>query len=129
MGARMSLPISLRTKQTEQRYQDDKLANNTSDIAKVPPKEIKGLSKIVKNRYEYDLVYKQSDLAIAMPGTPFWLWFENLGKLLRAGEFDEYDQLVINIGKRQSQPHIPHAHLVVFDEEKIKKLREYEWTK
>ena len=103
---------TLRTAKQEKRYQKDIQDGNIGDISELPAPRIGGL-KIIENQYPYDAFYAHNDMLIARE-TGFWNFWVKLGQLIENGELDSYAQVIYNLPKHQSQPQIPHAHIVKF---------------
>lgn len=114
-------PISLRTETTELKYQSAKptLIGLENEKSK---KEYLSM-RIVENAFGYDLVYQQSDIAIPKNDAGFIDFWFDLGLRITRGQFNDYDQIVFNLPHNQSQPHIPHVHLMKFNKERIEVLR------
>lgn len=103
---------TLRTEENEKKYQKDIADGKVQDIAELPAPRIGGL-KIMENQYPYDIAYSHNDMLIGT--TPsFWEFWVKLGTLIERGELDGYAQVIFNLPRFQSQPHVPHAHIVKF---------------
>ncbi len=117
------LPISLRTAEMEQRYQDAIASGELKDIAKIEPIAKIGYTNILSNSFPYDLPYRNGDMTIGDTREDWMVWWVNVGIAIQEGKFNDYDVFHYNIGKRQSQPHVPHGHLLNFDRNNIEVLR------
>ena len=110
-----TMPVSLRTAASEQRYQDHKKAGLTHDITKLPYKKMYGL-RMVENEYIWDIAYERGAMLLAngkglLHFIIFWL---KLGVMYYRNNSGDFDQLAFNFVHKLSQPHIPHAHLLKF---------------
>lgn len=105
------LEPTLRSSATQKRYERDRAAGRTKNIAKLPAAKLHGL-KILANEYQLDLVYKDNDMLIDQSGN-FWDFWIKLGHLIQDGQIP-YDQILMNMKHKQSQSHVEHVHLVNF---------------
>lgn len=119
----MELPISLRSAEKEQEYAESKLRGEVKDIAHIKATETVGNTKILRNFYEYDLVYNVNDMTLGNNGEEWMTWWVNVGIAIQEGKFNEYHQFIVNMPPSQSQPQVPHGHLVCFDADRVKLLR------
>lgn len=117
------LPISLRTAETEQGYQDSKDSGDLKDINTLKPRDVVAGTRMLDNYFPYDLTYKVSDMSLAFPHESFMTWWMNVGLGIMEGQFADYDQFIFNLPHNQSMPHVPHGHFVNFDKERIEVLR------
>jgi hypothetical protein len=113
----MKIPVSARTEESETRYQEAQSLGDTRDIADMEGVIINTL-KISENDFAYDIMHARSDMIIDQSGN-FWDYWIKLGELVSSGELNQYDQLVHNFPRLQSQPHVYHSHLL-----KMKQKRE-----
>ena len=114
------LPQSLRTAKGELRYSKAK----RNDIGQlegelVESKALEGFTPLKKlsNEYPYDAFHKQNDMLVDTVGDFKGFWYK-LGQMIEAGELDEYDQILINAPRRQSQKHVAHVHLLKFKDKR-----------
>lgn len=116
----MSLPMSLRTADTEQTYQDAKVAGTTTPLELVKSIKIFEHWRIIENDYPYNVGYKRCHmLVVKRAGIGAWneLNTYELSELDRIKQdylYDEYDQIIENCPSRRSVPHLFHLHLVNF---------------
>lgn len=117
---KIELPQSLRTAKGELRYKDAV----RNDIAKLEGTELESKAlegftplKLLPNEYPYDAFHKQNDMLVDTVGDFKSFWYK-LGLMIEAGELDEYDQILINAPRRQSQKHVAHVHLLKFKDKR-----------
>lgn len=60
------------------------------------------LRTMIEERLEADENNRNSDITL----------------MIEAGELDEYDQILINAPRRQSQKHVAHVHLLKFKDKR-----------
>lgn len=111
----MSENPSLRTQASEKAY---RLAPK-KDISKLESKRL-GELKLIPNQYPYDAFYSKNDMLVDGSGD-FWDYWIELGRLYITNEID-YDQIIMNLPRRQSQPRVFHCHLVNFKDREDFKL-------
>lgn len=107
---------TLRTERNEKNYQDDIAAGNIGDISSIPAPRVGGL-KIMENQYPYDIAYSHNDMVVGMK-PDFWDFWVKLGQLIEEDKLGDYAQVIFNLPRYQSQPHVPHAHIVKFKEDR-----------
>lgn len=113
------IPASMRTLKKELEYMQAKSRGESLDITTLKHHNFWDM-KLIPNGFEYDTLFNVNDMLVAMPNDQFLVWWMRVGLALEAGAIP-YDQFIYNIGKRQSQPHVPHGHIV-----KFKKRKEFE---
>lgn len=117
-------PNSMRTLQSEQKYQQDKLDGKTKDLLDEPAiKEWPGW-RLIENAYPYDLVFKKHHMLI--PTT--WelkkngLEDDELYFILKELQ-EDYDLWFVNMPHRQSIKSLFHVHLVCYrDREEVENV-------
>lgn len=116
----MSLPMSLRTAATEQKYQDAKENRTTTPLELVTSLQMFNHWRIVNNDFPYNVGYKRCHmLVLKRAGAGSWHDLRpeeiaELNELKRTHLYDEYDQIIENCPSRRSVPHLFHLHLVSF---------------
>ena len=116
----MSLPMSLRTADQEQAYQNAKENRSTTPLELVASLQTFEHWRIVNNDFPYDVGYKRCHmLVIKRAGVGAWhelnqAELAELNNLKRNHLYDEYDQIIENCPSRRSVPHLFHLHLVNF---------------
>jgi len=106
------MPPSLRTTKSEEPYSKAPKV----DITTLQAPQVRGLS-ILPNQFPYDAFYQKNDMLLDRSGN-FWDYWIKIGQLIEDGKLDNYDQIIMNMPKRQSQPQVFHCHLVNFKQRK-----------
>lgn len=111
----MQTPVSLRSSQTEQRYQHAKANKLTTQIDQINGERFYTLKQLY-NDFELDLAYEKTDMLLARRKglLAFMHWWMILGYIYYTNRHDGFDQLILNFKHTQSQPQIPHAHRAKF---------------
>lgn len=99
---------SLRTAKSELAYKNAPKV----DIRTLKDSNVGGLS-MLRNQFPYDAFYKNNEMLLDRSGN-FWDYWIKLGTLIESGKLDNFDQILMNMPKRQSQPQVFHCHLVNF---------------
>lgn len=116
----MSLPMSLRTADQEQAYQNAKANKTTKPLELVPSIKIFDHWRIIENEYPYDVGYKRCHmLVVKRAGIGAWnelntYELSELDRIKQEYLYSEYDQIIENCPSRRSVPHLFHLHLVNF---------------
>lgn len=116
----MTLPMSLRTANTEQNYQDAKINGTTTPLELVKAIKIFDHWRIIANDFPYDVGYKRCHmLVVKRAGVGAWnelntYELSELDRLKQEYLYQEYDQIIENCPSRRSVPHLFHMHLVNF---------------
>jgi len=107
----MNIPTSLRTYDTELRYQEDKQAARTVPLEDEPAIQEWERWRLITNRYPYDAVFSKHDMLIPTEGYWQTVKDDDLHSILEeiAAEYDFY---FVNFPHRQSIKNLLHIHLV-----------------
>lgn len=114
------IPLSLRTSESEHKYQLDKQSGKTTPLKDVPSITDYKYWRLINNDYGSDMVYKTSHMLITKRKVGCWqhlnqdeideLWF-----LIDKVEKDAiYDVIQLNPPKRRSVPDHFHIHLQIY---------------
>lgn len=114
----MSLPMSLRRRKSEARYQHAKIKGDT-----VPLQEERSIRdfkywRLIDNRFPYDAAYTTSHMLVPKRVVPTysklkWRERRELRKLIDT-ELTFYHQVIENMSNTRSVLVIYHLHLVIF---------------
>lgn len=107
----VEVPTSLRTTETERRYQQDKLSGTTKSLENEPAIQEFEKWRLITNSYPYDAVFDKHDMLIPTEGHWQTLQDADLHEIL-ALLASEYDFWFVNFPHRQSVKNLLHIHLV-----------------
>jgi len=107
---------TLRSEEMQRAYEQAIKMGLPVDLQNLKGDSFGGL-KILENRWPYDLAHKQNDMIVADDGDNFMSWWVKVGTLISADRLP-YHQILMNIGDTQSQPQVPHAHLLKFKDKR-----------
>ena len=118
----MILDLTLRSTEMQTKYQEDMLNGKSEDITQIKPDAMKRSLKVLNDRYPQDLLFKDVDNLIGVPGKD-WEAFIEFGNLYFNDEL-EYDGYWLNSKGKMSQPKAWHIKGCNFNEDNIQFLRE-----
>jgi hypothetical protein len=107
----MTVPTSLRTYDTEVRYQLDKAEGKTRPLEEEPSIQDWERWRLIDNSYPYDAVFEKHHMLIPTEGYRQTVKDDDLHAILEELA-PEYDFWFVNFPHRQSIKNLLHIHLV-----------------
>lgn len=99
--------MTLRTEETEARYQQDIKDGKTKDIWEEELVHEDKFYRVVKNRYPYDRIAREHYLLLTrFPLKEAFAW------AVKYMDENNLDQVIVNNKKNQSVPKINHIHII-----------------
>ena len=103
---------SLRTEESERNYLQASQDGYNVDISQLPASTFRQM-KLLPNQFAYNAFHRENDMLLGLPEDNFMSWWIKVGMALEEGALP-YHQFIYNIGDKQSQPQVPHGHVVNF---------------